>query len=91
MGGGVGGHDDDSDDDTDLSAADCMTLTRVAAIYEAMGRFFRDMAFFDHASTPLERALELRESLDPDSAEVGEWSGVECDIFWLQLTCQRVS
>jgi len=48
-----------------------MSLTRVAAIYEALGRFFRSMAYFDHASTPLERALELRESLDPDSAEVG--------------------
>ena len=80
MGGGVGGNDEDDDDDSDdPSAADCMTLTRVAAIYEAMGRFFRDMAFFDHASTPLERALELRESLDPDSAEVGEWSGDGCE------------
>ena len=50
-----------------------MSLTRVAAIYEALGRFFRCMAFFDHALRPLERALELRESIDPDSAEVGEY------------------
>jgi len=48
-----------------------MTLTRVAAIYEALSRFFRDMSCFPLALRPLQRALELREALDPDNAEVG--------------------
>ena len=60
-----GGGNEDDDENR-------MTVTRVAAIYEALGRFFRNMACFDRALAALERALELRESLDPDCAEVGK-------------------
>ncbi|KAI0213397.1 Nephrocystin-3 [Lamellibrachia satsuma] len=50
-----------------------VTLPRIADVYEAVGRFLRDLALLNEALTPLQRALEIRETaLDPDHPSVAQ-------------------
>ncbi|CAH1790232.1 unnamed protein product [Owenia fusiformis] len=50
-----------------------VTLPRIADMYEALGRFLRDLGLLAQASTPLQRALEVRETaLDPDHPSVAQ-------------------
>ncbi|XP_070569543.1 nephrocystin-3-like [Ptychodera flava] len=43
-----------------------ITLPKIAEIYETLGRFLKDLALLKEAMTPLQKALEIYESLDPD-------------------------
>ena len=52
---------------------EAITLSKIAEMYEALGRFFRDLGMLKEACNPLQRALELRETaLDPDHPVVAQ-------------------
>ncbi|KAK2146989.1 hypothetical protein LSH36_575g02042 [Paralvinella palmiformis] len=54
-------------------SSDPVMLTRVADVYEALGRYLRDLAMLNEALMPLQRALEIREAtLDPDHPSVAQ-------------------
>ncbi|XP_077997174.1 nephrocystin-3-like [Glandiceps talaboti] len=45
-----------------------ITLPRIAEFYELLGKFLKDLGLLKEAMTPLQKALEIYESLDPDHA-----------------------
>ncbi|XP_077864035.1 nephrocystin-3-like [Saccoglossus kowalevskii] len=47
-----------------------ITLPRIAEIYETLGRFLKDLGLLKEAIAPLQKALEIYESLDPDHPSV---------------------
>lgn len=52
---------------------DFVTLTRIADMYEAQGKFLSDLGMLKEACNPLQRSLELREiALDPDHPRVAQ-------------------
>ncbi|XP_023932198.1 nephrocystin-3-like [Lingula anatina] len=51
---------------------DILNLTKVADMYETLGRFCCDLGLLEQALTPLQRALEIREGADPDHPSVAQ-------------------
>ena len=50
-----------------------VTLARISDVYEAQGKFLRDLGMLKEACNPLQRSLELRETtLDPDHPRVAQ-------------------
>ncbi|XP_020367209.2 nephrocystin-3 isoform X1 [Rhincodon typus] len=48
-------------------------VTRLADLYETLGRFLKDLGLLSQAVAPLQRSLEIRESaLDPDHPSVAQ-------------------
>ncbi|XP_078055420.1 nephrocystin-3 isoform X2 [Mustelus asterias] len=48
-------------------------ITRLADLYETLGRFLKDLGLLSQAVAPLQRSLEIRESaLDPDHPSVAQ-------------------
>ncbi|XP_033113805.1 nephrocystin-3-like [Anneissia japonica] len=48
------------------------TLPRIADMYELLGRFLKDLGLLNQAVISLNRALEVRESIDPDHPSVAQ-------------------
>ncbi|XP_071941741.1 nephrocystin-3-like [Antedon mediterranea] len=48
------------------------TLPRIADMYEMLGIFLKDLGLLNQAVVPLNRALEVRESIDPDHPSVAQ-------------------
>lgn len=50
-----------------------ITLPKISDIYEAQGKFLRDLGMLKEACNPLQKSLELRETtLDPDHPRVAQ-------------------
>jgi len=50
-----------------------ITLHKIADLYEAQGKFLRDLGMLKEACNPLQRSLELRmTTLDPDHPQVAQ-------------------
>eukprot|EP00118_Oscarella_pearsei_P007168 m.34072 g.34072 ORF g.34072 m.34072 type:complete len:1310 (+) comp31945_c0_seq3:122-4051(+) len=57
----------------DESHGDVEELTKVACLYENVGRFLKDLGLMSQAVNPLQRSLDVREqALDPDHPSVAE-------------------
>ncbi|MBN3308032.1 NPHP3 protein, partial [Amia calva] len=49
------------------------SMTRLASLYETLGRFLKDLGLLSQAVAPLQRSLEIRETaLDPDHPSVAQ-------------------
>ncbi|XP_038047138.1 nephrocystin-3-like [Patiria miniata] len=52
--------------------AGVLSLPTIAFLHEMLGRFLKDMGLLIQAVRPLQRALEIRESIDPDHPSVAQ-------------------
>ncbi|XP_022107345.1 nephrocystin-3-like [Acanthaster planci] len=52
--------------------AGVLSLPTIAFLHEMLGRFLKDMGLLIQAVRPLQRALEIRESMDPDHPSVAQ-------------------
>ncbi|XP_071791220.1 nephrocystin-3-like [Asterias amurensis] len=52
--------------------AGMLSLPTIAFLHEMLGRFLKDMGLLIQAVRPLQRALEIRESVDPDHPSVAQ-------------------